>query len=155
MQNNGRMFTLSQQILCKNNSDLWTNKMIINVQNIRILIVDDYKTMLRIIDNLLRQIGFQHIDQAIDGLSALDKLTTTQYDLIISDWTMSPMSGLELLKDVRSNIYLHNIPFLMVTGETHIDTVTKAQSIGMNDYIVKPFNAAMLKDKLVCILGKF
>lgn len=129
--------------------------MTINVQNMHVLIVDDYKTTLRIIDCLLKQIGFQHIDQATDGQMALDKLKENRYDLIISDWTMAPMSGLELVKGVRSNIYLQDIPFLMVTGEAYVETVISAQHVGVNDYIVKPFNAMMLKDKLNTVLGEF
>jgi len=123
--------------------------------NINILIVDDYKTMLRIIRSLLAQLGFNNVDEAIDGSSALVKLKEKKYELIISDWNMEPMTGLELLKNVRATEELKNIPFIMVTAESKTDNVIAAKQEGVTNYIVKPFNAETLKTKLTSVLGSF
>jgi two-component system chemotaxis response regulator CheY len=120
-----------------------------------ILIVDDYKTMLRIIRNLLKQLGFNNVDEASDGAEALNKLRQKSYDLIISDWNMEPMTGYELLKEVRSDDILKKTPFIMVTAESKTDNVIAAKKAGVNNYIVKPFNAAPLKQKLSAVLGEF
>jgi two-component system, chemotaxis family, chemotaxis protein CheY len=123
--------------------------------SLSILIVDDYKTMLRIIRNLLKQLGFHNVDEATDGAEALNKLRSKNYDLIISDWNMEPMTGYELLKEVRSDDMLKKIPFIMVTAESKTDNVIAAKKAGVNNYIVKPFNAATLKSKLSSVLGEF
>ena len=120
-----------------------------------ILIVDDYKTMLRIIRNLLKQIGFQNVDEATDGQAALERLRQRQYGLVISDWNMEPMTGLDLLRKVRADDSLHPVPFIMVTAESKTENVVTAKEAGVNNYIVKPFNAATLKNKLVAVLGEF
>ncbi len=120
-----------------------------------ILIIDDYKTMLRIIRNLLKQIGFNNVDDAMDGSDALNKLRGKTYDLIISDWNMEPMTGYELLKEVRADAMLKAIPFIMITAESKTDNVIAAKKAGVNNYIVKPFNAATLKTKLTSVLGDF
>ncbi len=120
-----------------------------------ILIVDDYKTMLRIVRNLLKQLGFNNVDEATDGAMALEKLRAKKYGLIISDWNMEPMTGYELLKEVRADEQLKNTPFIMVTAESKTDNVIAAKKAGVNNYIVKPFNAATLKQKLVKVLGEF
>ncbi|MFC3052442.1 response regulator [Kordiimonas pumila] len=120
-----------------------------------ILIVDDYKTMLRIVRNLLKQLGFNNVDEATDGAMALEKARSRQYGLIISDWNMEPMTGYELLKEVRADNQLKNTPFIMVTAESKTDNVIAAKKAGVNNYIVKPFNAATLKTKLVAVLGEF
>lgn len=120
-----------------------------------ILIVDDYKTMLRIIRNLLKQLGFNNVDDASDGAEALNKLRSKSYKLIISDWNMEPMTGYELLKEVRSDDILKKTPFIMVTAESKTDNVIAAKKAGVNNYIVKPFNAATLKQKLASVLGEF
>ncbi len=120
-----------------------------------ILIVDDYKTMLRIIRNLLKQLGFNNVDEASDGSEALNKLRSTSYGMIISDWNMEPMTGYELLKEVRSDDMLKKTPFIMVTAESKTDNVIAAKKAGVNNYIVKPFNAATLKQKLSAVLGDF
>lgn len=120
-----------------------------------ILIVDDYKTMLRIIRNLLKQLGFNNVDEASDGAEALNKLRSKSYKLIISDWNMEPMTGYELLKEVRSDDILKKTPFIMVTAESKTDNVIAAKKAGVNNYIVKPFNAATLKQKLSSVLGEF
>lgn len=120
-----------------------------------ILIVDDYKTMLRIIRNLMKQLGFNNVDEASDGADALNKLRQKSFNLIISDWNMEPMTGYELLKEVRSDEILKKIPFIMVTAESKTDNVIAAKKAGVNNYIVKPFNAATLKQKLSSVLGEF
>ncbi len=123
--------------------------------NMPILIVDDYKTMLRIIRNLLKQLGFNNVDEATDGAAALQKLRDKQYDLVISDWNMEPMSGLQLLKEVRSDNKLKALPFVMITAESKSENVVAAKQAGVTNYIVKPFNAATLKTKLNAVLGAF
>jgi len=123
--------------------------------SLSILIVDDYKKMLRIIRNLLKQLGFHNVDEATDGAEALYKLRSKNYDLVISDWNMEPMTGYELLKEVRSDDMLKAIPFIMVTAESKTDNVIAAKKAGVNNYIVKPFNAATLKSKLTSVLGEF
>ncbi len=120
-----------------------------------ILIVDDYKTMLRIVRNLLKQLGFDNVDEATDGAQALEKLRSKNYGLVISDWNMEPMTGYELLKEVRSDSQLKGTPFIMVTAESKTDNVIAAKKAGVNNYIVKPFNAATLKQKLAAVLGEF
>ncbi len=120
-----------------------------------IIIVDDYKTMLRIIRNLLKQIGFNNVDEASDGAEALNKMRGKSYSLVISDWNMEPMTGYELLKEVRADDILKKIPFIMVTAESKTDNVIAAKKAGVNNYIVKPFNAATLKQKLTSVLGEF
>lgn len=120
-----------------------------------ILIVDDYKTMLRIVRNLLKQLGFDNVDEATDGAQALSKARAKSYGLIISDWNMEPMTGYELLKEVRADSQLKDTPFIMVTAESKTDNVIAAKKAGVNNYIVKPFNAATLKTKLTAVLGDF
>jgi two-component system chemotaxis response regulator CheY len=124
-------------------------------KNMPILIVDDYKTMLRIIRNLLKQLGFNNVDEAIDGSSALQKLREKECSLIISDWNMEPMSGLQLLKEVRADVKLKELPFIMITAESKSENVIAAKEAGVSNYIVKPFNAATLKGKLTTVLGNF
>lgn len=120
-----------------------------------VLIVDDYKTMLRIIRNLLKQLGFDNVDEATDGAAALGKMRGKNYGLVISDWNMEPMTGYELLKEVRSDAQLKATPFIMVTAESKTDNVVAAKKAGVNNYIVKPFNAATLKSKMAAVLGDF
>jgi two-component system chemotaxis response regulator CheY len=123
--------------------------------NMPVLIVDDYKTMLRIIRNLLKQIGFNNVDEATDGKAALEKMQQRKYGLVISDWNMEPMTGLELLKEVRADEGLRPTPFIMITAESKTENVVAAKEAGVNNYIVKPFNAATLKTKLTSVLGEF
>ncbi|WAC29015.1 MULTISPECIES: response regulator [unclassified Ancylobacter] len=113
-----------------------------------VLVVDDYKTMVRIIRNLLKQIGFEDVDEAADGAEALAKLKERQYGLVISDWNMEPMTGYELLKQVRDDSVLNALPFIMVTAEAKSENVIAAKKAGVNNYIVKPFNAQTLKSKI-------
>ena len=124
-------------------------------KNMPILIVDDYKTMLRIIRNLLKQLGFDNVDEAMDGSSALQLLRSKSYGLVISDWNMEPMTGLQLLKEVRTDARLKHIPFVMVTAESKTENVVAAKEAGVTNYIVKPFNAETLKQKLVAVFGNF
>ncbi|MEQ8813771.1 MAG: response regulator [Thalassobaculum sp.] len=124
-------------------------------KNMAVLIVDDYKTMLRIIRNLLRQIGFNNVDEASDGATALQKLRRDTFGLVISDWNMEPMTGLQLLKEVRADEKLRGTPFIMVTAESKTENVIAAKKAGVNNYIVKPFNAATLKTKMTAVLGEF
>ncbi|MEM7169545.1 MAG: response regulator [Pseudomonadota bacterium] len=124
-------------------------------KNIPILIVDDYKTMLRIIRNLLKQLDFNNVDEATDGSMALQKLREKNYGLVISDWNMEPMSGMQLLTEVRADLKLKDLPFIMVTAESKTENVVAAKQAGVNNYIVKPFNAATLKSKLSAVLGNF
>ncbi|MEX0758401.1 MAG: response regulator [Tistlia sp.] len=123
--------------------------------NMPILIVDDYKTMLRIIRNLLKQLGFDNVDEASDGSAALQRLRDKAYGLVISDWNMEPMSGLQLLKEVRADSRLKDLPFVMITAESKSENVIAAKQAGVTNYIVKPFNAATLKTKLTATIGNF
>lgn len=120
-----------------------------------ILIVDDYKTMLRIVRNLLQQLGFNNVDEAMDGSQALTMLRGKPYGLVISDWNMEPMTGYQLLKEVRADDKLSSLPFIMVTAESKTDNVIAAKKAGVNNYIVKPFNAATLKTKMTAVIGDF
>ena len=113
-----------------------------------ILVVDDYQTMVRIIRNLLKQLGFEDVDEAADGSAALSKLKQKRYGLVISDWNMAPMTGYELLRNVRGDEGLRALPFIMVTAESKTENVIAAKKAGVNNYIVKPFNAATLKTKI-------
>jgi two-component system chemotaxis response regulator CheY len=117
-------------------------------KNMNVLIVDDYKTMLRIIKNLLGQIGFNNVDEATDGGMAFTKLKEKKYGLVISDWNMEPMSGFELLQKVRAEDSLKSLPFIMVTAESKTENVVAAKQAGVSNYIVKPFNAETLKQKI-------
>jgi len=124
-------------------------------KNMNVLIVDDYKTMLRIIRNLLRQIGFINIEEATDGSMALQMLRSGNFGLVISDWNMEPMTGLQLLREVRADAKLKATPFIMVTAESKSENVVAAKQAGVSNYIVKPFNAETLQAKMVSVLGEF
>ena len=124
--------------------------------DMKILVIDDFKTMRRIVTNLLTQLGFSNIDEAIDGQSALKKIGEKKYDLIISDWNMEPMSGFELLTKIRkSEGEMRTVPFIMVTAESKPENIIRAKQAGVNNYIVKPFNGDTLKKKLSAVLGAF
>lgn len=125
----------------------------INPQTANILVVDDYKTMRLVIRNLLIQIGFRNIDEATDGQMAFGLIQDKAYDLVISDWNMEPMTGLDLLKSVRAANM--NTPFIMVTAESKTENIIAAKQAGVNNYIVKPFSAEILKSKMTAVLGSF
>jgi two-component system chemotaxis response regulator CheY len=116
-----------------------------------VLVVDDYGTMVRIIRNLLRQLGFEDVDEANDGESALKKMRNRNYGLVISDWNMEPMTGYDLLKQVRSDPSIGTTPFIMVTAESKTENVIAAKKAGVNNYIVKPFNAETLRAKIEAV----
>ncbi len=122
-------------------------------RNMPILIVDDYKTMLRIVRGLLNQLGFTNIDEATDGTMAWDMVQKKPYGLIVSDWNMEPMSGFEFLKLVRGNEKTRALPFIMVTAESKTENIIAAKQAGVSNYIVKPFNAETLKQKLQAVFG--
>ena len=121
-------------------------------KNMNILVVDDYQTMIRIIRNLLKQLGFNNVDDAADGKAALEKTSSKNYGLILSDWNMEPMTGLDLLKHVRASG--SKVPFILVTAESKAENIIAAREAGVNNYIVKPFNADTLKTKLSQVLGE-
>ena len=116
-----------------------------------VLVVDDYNTMIRIIRNLLKQLGFENIDDASDGSAALNKMRGKKYGLVISDWNMEPMTGYDLLREVRADPNLATTPFIMITAESKTENVIAAKKAGVNNYIVKPFNAATLKTKIEAV----
>jgi len=122
-------------------------------KNMPILIVDDYKTMLRIVRNLLKTLGFENVDEATDGSMAYNMVQQKQYGLVISDWNMEPMSGYEFLKLVRANEKTRALPFIMVTAESKTENVIAAKQAGVSNYIVKPFNAETLKMKMEAVFG--
>lgn len=116
--------------------------------NIKILVVDDFKTMRKIIRNLLKELGFSNVTEAEDGSMALGILKAEDFDLVISDWNMPRMEGIELLKRIRKIEQLEHLPVLMITAEAKREQVIEAAQHGINGYIVKPFNAATLKEKI-------
>jgi two-component system chemotaxis response regulator CheY len=120
----------------------------------KILIVDDFATMRRIMKNILKQIGFSNIIEADDGTTALEELKKNSVDLIISDWNMPKMTGLDLLKQVRGMDDLKEVPFLMVTAEAQKQNVIDAVQAGVTNYVVKPFTAEAISEKLEKIFGK-
>jgi two-component system chemotaxis response regulator CheY len=121
--------------------------------SIPVLIIDDYQTMLRIVRNLLRRIGFTDVDEARDGREALGKLREKQYGLVISDWNMAPIAGFELLQEVRAIPELNRLPFIMVTAEARTQNVIAAKQAGVDNYIVKPFSAETLRAKVSAVLS--
>jgi two-component system chemotaxis response regulator CheY len=119
----------------------------------RVLIVDDYHTMLRILRNLLRQLNLENVEEASDGEEAFSKLQAQPHDLIISDWNMQPVTGLDLLKRVRADAKVKRIPFIMVTAESKTEKVIAAKQAGVSNYIVKPFNSETLRAKIASVMG--
>ena len=117
-------------------------------KDMKILVVDDFSTMRRIIKNLLRDLGFSNTDEADDGNTALPMLQTGKYDFLVTDWNMPGMTGIELLQHVRSDESLKTLPVLMVTAEAKRDQIVAAAQAGVNGYVVKPFTAAVLKEKI-------
>ena len=120
-------------------------------KDMRVLIVDDYNTMLRILRNLLRQLDLNNVEEATNGDTAYHMLQKSPPDLIISDWNMAPVTGLELLRKVRADAKLRPIPFIMVTAESKTENVIAAKQAGVSNYIVKPFNAETLRAKIASV----
>ena len=123
-------------------------------KTIKILVVDDFATMRKVVRNLLKQIGYENIIEAEDGVSALKVLKSQKIDFIVSDWNMPNMTGLELLKAVRADSELNAPPFLMITAEALQDNVVAAVRAGVSNYIVKPFTAETLNGKIQKIMEK-
>lgn len=121
--------------------------------NCSVLVVDDFKTTIKIVQGLLRQIGFQDLDEALDGATALSKMRSRRYGLVISDWNMEPMTGYDLLKQVRADGQLKDTPFIMVTAESRPENVDAAKRAGVDNFIIKPFSALILKEKISSVLG--
>lgn len=122
------------------------------VEDASVLIVDDYQALISDMKAMLAQLGFTKIDTADDGNKAIAMLKQQSYDLVISDWNMEPLTGLELLRAVRSNETMANIPFLMVTTQSHIDTIATAKKAGANGCLVKPFDAGALRSKVMDVI---
>jgi two-component system chemotaxis response regulator CheY len=122
--------------------------------NMKFLVVDDFSTMRRIVRNLLKELGFPNVDEAEDGVVALSKLRSTHFDFVVSDWNMPNMTGLDLLKEIRGDANLKHLPVLMVTAEAKKENIVFAAQAGASGYIVKPFTAATLEEKLNKIFQK-
>ena len=123
-------------------------------KDMKILVVDDFSTMRRIIKNLLRDLGFTNIAEADDGTTALPMLKSTEYDLLITDWNMPGMTGIDLLQVIRQDENLKDLPVLMVTAEAKREQIIAAAQAGVNGYVVKPFTAAALKEKIEKIFDR-
>jgi two-component system chemotaxis response regulator CheY len=119
--------------------------------NLRFLVVDDFSTMRRIVRNLLKELGYTNADEAEDGAVALAKLKSEKFDFVVSDWNMPNMTGIELLKGIRAEPSLKDLPVLMITAEARKENIIEAAQNGANGYIVKPFTAATLDEKLAKI----
>lgn len=124
-------------------------------KTMNVLVVDDYKTMVRIVRSLLQQLGFVNIEDAPDGAAALDMIKKKKYGLVLSDWNMGVMTGYDLLKNVRADPEIAHVPFVMVTAEAKIENVVAARKAGVSSYIIKPFTLAVLKQKLSAVIGEF
>ena len=120
----------------------------------KFLVVDDFSTMRRIVRNLLKELGYSNVDEAEDGAMALSKLRNEQFDFVISDWNMPVMNGLDMLKSIRADAALSKLPVLMVTAEAKKENIIAAAQAGANGYVVKPFTAATLDEKLAKIFEK-
>jgi two-component system chemotaxis response regulator CheY len=121
--------------------------------NMKVLIVDDFATMRRILRNILKQIGFTDINEADDGSTALKELKKEKYDLILSDWNMPEMPGIDLINAIRADDELKGIPFVMITAEAQKDNIIGAVKAGVNSYVVKPFTAETIGEKLKKVFG--
>ncbi|MGE4368188.1 MAG: chemotaxis response regulator CheY [Burkholderiaceae bacterium] len=123
-------------------------------KTLKILVVDDFPTMRRIIKNLLKDIGYENVDEADDGVMALEKLRNSEFDLLVTDWNMPNMDGLALVQTIRADPYMESLPILMVTAEAKKENVMAAAQAGANGYVIKPFTAATLEDKVNRIFEK-
>lgn len=124
-------------------------------KNLKFLVVDDFSTMRRIVRNLLKELGFINVDEAEDGVNALHKLKNGTYDFVITDWNMPNMTGIDLLKNIRADATLKHLPVLMITAEAKKENIIEAAQSGASGYIVKPFTAAVLEEKLNKIFEKY
>lgn len=124
-------------------------------KTMNVLVVDDYKSMIRIVRGLLNQLGFHNVDEALDGQTALNMIRNKTYGLVLSDWNMQPITGLELLREVRADERAKSLPFVLVTAEAKTENVVAARQAGANNYVIKPFTQAVLKQKLTAVLGEF
>ncbi|MBX3664145.1 MAG: chemotaxis response regulator CheY [Burkholderiales bacterium] len=116
--------------------------------NMKFLVVDDFSTMRRIVRNLLKELGFTNVDEAEDGVVALGKLKSEKFDFVVSDWNMPNMTGIDLLRNIRTDAALKHLPVLMVTAEAKKENIIEAAKAGASGYVVKPFTAATLDEKL-------
>lgn len=123
-------------------------------KSMNVLVVDDYKSMVRIVRGMLNQLGFVNVDDAPDGAAAMALLKEKNYGLVLSDWNMQPVTGLELLKQVRAEEKTRGTPFVMVTAEAKVENVIAARQAGVNNYVIKPFTLAVLKQKLTSVIGE-
>ena len=123
-------------------------------KNLKILVVDDFPTMRRIIRNLLKDLGYENVDEAEDGAMGLETLRNGSFDFVVSDWNMPNLDGLEMLKQIRADANLAKLPVLMVTAEAKKENIIAAAQAGASGYVVKPFTAATLEEKLNKIFEK-
>lgn len=123
-------------------------------KNMKFLVVDDFSTMRRIVRNLLKELGFTNVDEAEDGVAALGKLKGGNFEFVVSDWNMPNMTGIELLKAIRADATLKHLPVLMVTAEAKKENIIEAAQAGASGYVVKPFTAATLEEKLNKVFEK-
>jgi two-component system chemotaxis response regulator CheY len=124
-------------------------------KNLKFLVVDDFSTMRRIVRNLLKELGYTNVDEAEDGVVALQKLKGSNFQFVVTDWNMPNMTGIELLKAIRADATLKNLPVLMITAEAKKDNIIEAAQSGASGYIVKPFTAATLEEKMGKIFEKY
>jgi two-component system, chemotaxis family, chemotaxis protein CheY len=124
-------------------------------KNLKILVVDDFSTMRRIVRNLLKELGYTNVDEAEDGIAALQKLKGANFQFVVTDWNMPNMTGIELLRAIRADVALKNLPVLMITAEAKKENIIEAAQSGASGYIVKPFTAGTLEEKLNKIFEKF
>ena len=125
------------------------------IENTKFLVVDDFSTMRRIVRNLLKELGFANVQEAEDGVDALNKLRSEPFDFVVSDWNMPNMSGIDMLKEIRADANLKHLPVLMVTAEAKKENIILAAQTGASGYVVKPFTAATLDEKLKKIFAQF
>ena len=125
------------------------------IENTKFLVVDDFSTMRRIVRNLLKVLGFANVQEAEDGVDALNKLRTEQFDFVVSDWNMPNMTGIDLLREIRADANLKHLPVLMVTAEAKKENIIQAAQAGASGYVVKPFTAVTLDEKLKKIFAAF
>jgi two-component system chemotaxis response regulator CheY len=124
-------------------------------KNLKILVVDDFSTMRRIVRNLLKELGYTNVDEAEDGVAALQKLKGANFQFVVTDWNMPNMTGIELLRAIRADVALKHLPVLMITAEAKKENIIEAAQSGASGYIVKPFTAGTLEEKLNKIFEKF